>query len=84
MIEKQTELHSFAQSSSCATLSQTYSSSQELLDIGEQATRMVGRMDFDSHIDYWRRSNSLEHISTEHISFARWKRGLVCCWLDVA
>ena len=84
MIEKLTELQLYAQSSSCAISSQTSSLSQELLDIGEQATRMVGRMGFDSHIDYWGRADSMEHISAEHISFARWKRGLVCCWLDVA
>jgi hypothetical protein len=45
---------------------------------------MVGRMGLDSHIDYWGRAYSMEHISLEHIPFARWKRGLVCCWVDVA
>jgi hypothetical protein len=84
MTKKPTESPSFEQSSSYAISSQTSSSSLGLLDIGEQTIRMVGRMGLDSHIDYWGRAYSMEHISLEHIPFARWKRGLVCCWVDVA
>jgi hypothetical protein len=68
----------------CVTLSQTSLSSQESFDIGKQIDDIMGRMDFDSHLDYWGRTYVLEHLPTEHLLFSNWKSGLVCCWLYMA